>query len=204
MSTTKAERAQHNLHRLIGVSDGVFAIAMTLLALEVRPPEGWNGTPESLAPIASALIPYAISFAAIAGYWTGHRRAFSYISRADGLVTTLNFLTLALISLLPVGVQLFVGGRGTAFTIELYLGLIAAAGLSQGLLWAYAVMTRRVDEVVKPGFALVTFLGSVVIPVATAGAVFYSIFTHGWWAVAVAAAMIFVFGALRRRLSPDR
>ena len=145
MSTTKADRDQHNLHRLIGVSDGVFAIAMTLLALEIRPPAGWSGTLQTFWPIMGSLIPYAISFAAIAGFWTGHRRAFSYITRTDGWVTTLNFLTLSLVSLLPAAVELFITGKGTLFTIELYLGLIAAAGLSQGLMWAVAVLAKRVE-----------------------------------------------------------
>jgi uncharacterized membrane protein len=205
MSSSKAERQQQNLHRLIMVSDGVFAIAMTLLAIEIHPPEHWTGDTQvlvnSMLPMLSA---YAISFAAIGGYWVGHRRAFSFITHADGWIVAMNFLVLALVALLPAGVELIYANGARGIGLTAYLGLIAAIGAAQGLMWGYAVVRRLVDPAVTPAYGLVSSLSSILIPVISAGSVFYALGAKAWWPLVIAVAVIVVLGGLRRRLSPDR
>jgi len=71
---------QHaDLHRLIVLSDAVFAIAMTLLALELHPPAVWDGQIGSLfAGMRSALVAYFISFLMIGAYWMAHCGVFRF------------------------------------------------------------------------------------------------------------------------------
>src|SRR5579871_694686 len=91
--------ATSELERLIFLSDGVFAIAMTLLAVELALPEV---TSESTVPLGERLLAlgprylsYALSFLVIASYWRSHQRTFGYIVRLDSRFVWLN-LTLLL------------------------------------------------------------------------------------------------------------
>ena len=102
-----ARRARHDFDRLIMLSDGVFAIAITLLAFDVRPPDSWNGRLESMwAALAPLLSAYSLSFLVISVYWLLHRRFLGVILRVDMMATALNLLVLGLVALLrPVRVS---------------------------------------------------------------------------------------------------
>jgi len=114
--TKRLER--HAYDRLIMLSDGVFAIAITLCALDIRPPPNWDQNiatlPHLLGP---ALIAYAIAFAVISAYWTAHRRLIGMLRRVDGVATALNLVLLGMVALQPAAIRLLTqykvnGGRG--------------------------------------------------------------------------------------------
>jgi uncharacterized membrane protein len=98
----------NHLHRLILFSDAVFAIAITLLAIEIHPPEHWTSIGELFFLMGPKLAAYGISFAVIGIYWVSHRRLFERIARANGTLDALNFITLGLVALLW-GYAAFVG-----------------------------------------------------------------------------------------------
>jgi uncharacterized membrane protein len=76
---------RHAYDRLIMLSDGVFAIAITLLALEIRPPANWNGElSDLLRQTWRALLGFGLSFVLISIYWMAHRRMFARFRRVDG------------------------------------------------------------------------------------------------------------------------
>src|SRR5580704_11904668 len=100
-------RPRHNFDRLIMLSDGVFAIAITLLALDVRIPAGADlKMPTLLAALAPVMVAYTLSFVVISAYWLLHRRFMAVILRVDTVATLLNLLILGLVALLPAGTRL--------------------------------------------------------------------------------------------------
>src|SRR5262245_51146299 len=85
----------YNLERLLMLTDGVFAIAITLLAIELRPPANWDGTFIGLVhAMGVEFFAYVMSFFFVAIYWASHRRTYRRFRRADGVLTTLNFIML--------------------------------------------------------------------------------------------------------------
>lgn len=192
----------YGLERLIMLSDGVFAIAMTLLALEIRPPEHWDHTAVGLINgMWRELMAYGISFVVIAVYWASHRRTFSRFSRSDGGLTAINLVLLALITLLPFGSRLIAEGgpRGEPFAI--YLALITAIGFTNALLWAWAAFfTRIVDPKMPFGLRLVILLILLIVPTMMAGAGLMAHDPRNWWMLLFAGGVSAVIIGIRRRL----
>lgn len=97
-----------DLVRLNALSDGVYAIALTLLVLDIRIPD--NALPDELSTVLVGLIPklviYLISFIVIGGAWGSHQRMLSQIKRGDGLLVWFNLLSLLFITLLPASAVL--------------------------------------------------------------------------------------------------
>jgi uncharacterized membrane protein len=120
------------------LSDGVFAIAITLLALELRPPDHWDGDlSHLLAAIWRSLFAYLFGFAIVGAFWVAHRGLFARIRRVDGPLTFLALLQLCLIAMTPA-VAALVGKAGPGKSLTVYFMLIVALGGCQALLWAYA------------------------------------------------------------------
>jgi uncharacterized membrane protein len=129
---------RHAYDRTIMLADGVFAIAITLLALELRPPEHWDGElAHLLAAIGRPLFAYLFGFAIVGAFWVAHRGLFARIRRVDGPLTFLGLLQLCLIAMTPA-VAALVGKAGPGKSLTVYFLLIVAIGGCQALLWAYA------------------------------------------------------------------
>lgn len=102
-----AERTDHSLERLVFFSDAVFAIAITLLVIEIHPPhyDRAVGTDalhlEALAGLIPNFIGYIISFFVIGMFWMGHHRAFSLAARYHPRVLWWNLLLLCTIAFMP-------------------------------------------------------------------------------------------------------
>jgi uncharacterized membrane protein len=161
-----ARREHDNLHRLMFFSDGVFAVAITLLALEIHVPEDWHGTIADLwQHMAPSLAPYAISFAVTGAYWSAHRRYFARIVRADGILNTLNLLLLGLVALLPPATRLMFGEQVTLNMVLVYLGLIGVTGLALAALWGYAAFIGRLTTPDLPrAYRVWTFASAIMTP----------------------------------------
>jgi uncharacterized membrane protein len=94
-----------NLERLMFLVDGVFAITMTLLVLELRPPEtGTDNLAEGLLAMLPRLYIYFIAFYSIANHWVVHQRMFRHITSGDTTMlwlTIFGLLFITLITLIP-------------------------------------------------------------------------------------------------------
>jgi uncharacterized membrane protein len=93
---------EREVARIAAFSDGVFAIAITLLALQLEIPFGdrvdvWAG----LRDLWPSFLSFAISFAVIGAYWIAHHRLFSLVERYDRRLLWLNLLALFFIVLMP-------------------------------------------------------------------------------------------------------
>src|SRR5574339_443090 len=90
-----------NQERLIFLVDGVFAITMTLLVLELRPPEfGTSSLQDSLMAMLPRLYIYLIAFYSIANHWVVHQRMFRHITQIDTTMLWLTILGLLFITLI--------------------------------------------------------------------------------------------------------
>ena len=87
--------------RLEAFSDGVLAIIITIMVLELRPPEGT--TLEALKPLIPVFISYVLSFAVVGIYWNNHHHLFQAVRVVNGRVLWANLLLLFSLSLLPFG-----------------------------------------------------------------------------------------------------
>src|SRR5438477_258644 len=93
------------LHRTLFFSDAVFAIVLTLLALELRPPalsEGLRGM-AALQAMSGRILAFALSFGLIAVFWAAHMNTTRRLLRFDWLVAIANLLFLFCVCLLPGG-----------------------------------------------------------------------------------------------------
>jgi uncharacterized membrane protein len=119
--------------RIVAFSDGVFAIAITLLVLNLEIPKDLNGQ-----SVASALweehenlVAYAVSFAVIGRYWLIHHRFFGQVTRFDSRLLGLNLLYLAWIVLIPFSSQILGDHASDSGGIAVYavnLSVVALLG----------------------------------------------------------------------------
>lgn len=100
-----------DLNRLIYFSDGVFAIAVTLSAFQIRVPVGEEDLARKILDLLPEIGVYAFSFFVIAAMWRTHHRMFHFIKRGDGRLITLNLAGLLVIAFMPFPVAL-VGNYG--------------------------------------------------------------------------------------------
>jgi uncharacterized membrane protein len=139
----RSDERDYALERLIMLSDGVFAIAITLLALELRPPEDWDHSLTSLAmDMWRQGLAFLLSFVVIAGFWINHRKMFGRFRSADMGLTILNLVMLCAITLVPVVNNMaFEGGpRSGGFT--LYWAIFTLLGVANAAIWVYAAFLK--------------------------------------------------------------
>lgn len=87
--------------RLEAFSDGVLAIAATLLILELRPPESDGHLGAALLGLWPAYAAYATSFITIGIIWVNHHSLFAHVVRVDRMLLFLNLLLLMTVSVIP-------------------------------------------------------------------------------------------------------
>src|SRR3954452_5247707 len=95
------DEAEVEFNRIVAFTDGVFAIAMTLLVLGLTVPSGSEDLTHDLLDNQGDFLAYGISFAVLGRYWLSHHRFFSALERFDGVLMALNLFYLAWIALVP-------------------------------------------------------------------------------------------------------
>jgi uncharacterized membrane protein len=130
--------------RIAAFSDGVFAIAITLLALQLEIPSGADvDVWAELGGLGPSFVSFAISFAVIGSYWVAHHRLFSIIERYDRRLIWLDLLSLFFIVLMPFTTSL-VGEHGDVpVSVVAYALSIALAGFANTGMAAYALVGHR-------------------------------------------------------------
>jgi uncharacterized membrane protein len=124
--------------RIVAFSDGVFAIAITLLVLALQIPEGVSDFPETLRDQAPNFFAFALSFTVLAQIWYFHHRFFSSLGGYDGTLITLNFVYLALVTLVPFSSQV-IGDYGDESGAAIIYALnIAGLGIGGAVMVGYA------------------------------------------------------------------
>lgn len=159
MSSESQAPAQHGtdlgLERLIFFSDAVFAIVITLLALDIRLPAtaeqlGDAGVANNLFAILPKFLAYFLSFYIVGSYWSAHHRQFNLIKRYDRLLLWLNLTLLAFIGLVPFATSLISEHGNTTGTV-FYAAVMAIVGLIAAGMWIYAAWHGRLlDHAIEP------------------------------------------------------
>jgi uncharacterized membrane protein len=179
--------------RLEAFSDGVLAIIITIMVLELEVPSG--ASLSSLLPLAPSLLSYALSFVFLGIYWNNHHHLFQAVQRVNGRVLWANLHLLFWLSLIPFATG-WLGENGLApVPVALYGVVLLLAAV------AYYVLVRALIAVHGAESPLAAAVGrdakgkiSIVIYAVAIGACFLSPFIA--WALYVAVALIW--------LVPDR
>jgi uncharacterized membrane protein len=130
-------------------SDGVFAVAITLLVLEINVPDVEGaGLAHALAEQWPSYASYLVSFAVIGVIWMNHHSIFEHLARVDRGLQAWNLFLLLWVVLIPWATSLLAeymraGGEGERTAALVYTGTMAAMGLAFGQLWRYAARDRR-------------------------------------------------------------
>ena len=162
--------------RLEAFSDGVFAIAITLLVLDLAIPATTQSEKHLLDAIGEewhGYLGYIVSFATVGALWLGHNAITDYLDRADTTLLRLNLLLLLFVSFIPFPTRLLSEYVSTEqaerVAVTFYgLTLLAAAALLS-LLWRYALHARLVrpdagdDEITLLTQRLTPGLGAYVL-----------------------------------------
>lgn len=140
--------AGRTTERVMFFSDAVFAIALTLLVIDLRVPDEDHG--ETSGDVIISLIPgfiaYVISFAVIAANWTGHHRKFRVIKSYNGRLIRLNFVLLFLIAFTPFPTSLMAEYPGEVPSVVLYATVVGLLNLAQLAMWMYAWHQKMIDD----------------------------------------------------------
>ncbi len=136
-----------NKARVEALSDGVLAIAITLLVLTISEPTDYAHLGAELGERWPSLAAYAVSFAIIGIMWINHHSVFAQLERLDRPLLYLNLLLLMTIAFLPypTGVlgQALRRGEGARTAAVFYSVAMAVTACAWGALWLYASTGRR-------------------------------------------------------------
>lgn len=179
--------------RLEAFSDGVIAILITIMVLELRTPHDANL--EGLAPMIPVFLCYLLSFVFLGIYWSNHHHLLQAVKKVDGRVLWANLHLLFWLSLVPF-VTAWMGENGFAtWPVALYGVVLLCAAV------AYFILTRVLLALHGPDSLLAAALGSdikgkvsVLIYAAAIAVAFY----WGWISCALYVVVAIIW------LVPDR
>jgi uncharacterized membrane protein len=141
------------LDRLIFFSDGVHAIAITLLVVQITVPAVSDAElGAALADNWREYFAYGLSFVVIGFYWLLHHRVFNVIVREDAVMLRLNMVVLACIAFLPFPTAVLGEYGSHTASVTAYAATIAATGLAWSALWWWVSSGRRlIDDTLTDG-----------------------------------------------------
>jgi uncharacterized membrane protein len=114
-------RRQPTTERLGAFSDGVLAVIITIMVLELKAPHGVSLT--ALMELWPTFLSYALSYLFIGVFWANHHHMLQYAERADHGVVWANLFVLFLVSLIPFFTAYMAENRLEPFTTALYAGI---------------------------------------------------------------------------------
>lgn len=195
--------------RLEAFSDGVLAIAITLLILDVRVdvPAG-TSLAEALGHALPEIGAYAASFLQIGIIWANHHALFRVVNRVDQLMLLLNLLLLGLVSFVPLPTRLVAehtAGADAATASLLYGATLTGAAIVFNLIWHHLVRAGLLVDGIRPEFVrdvtIRYLLGMVGYASATLLALVLPLLTV---LVSVALALMFALGpSVRPAFAPS-
>ncbi len=135
--------------RLEAFSDGVFAVAITLLVLGIQVPRGILEVDKLLGALLNqgiTLLAFVTSFATIGIMWINHHRLFTHIKRTDNILLVLNLLLLLMIVFVPFPTALlteYAVRPGQHLAAAVYSGTFVITAICFNAIWRYATHKNR-------------------------------------------------------------
>lgn len=153
-SQQESAEGTYDIRRLETLSDGVFAIALTLLVFDVKmnPPfNSYQDYLDNLGDLGASTLYYLLTFVVIAGYWAQNRHTMRLLKRQDAPFTWLTFLFLAFITFFPVSLNILNNSHDVQHHqfsqgVIIYAIVLAGCGFSSAILWAYATGGQRLID----------------------------------------------------------
>ena len=133
--------------RLEAFSDGVIAIIITIMVLEMKVPHG--DTLEALLPVAPVFGSYVLSFVYVGIYWNNHHHMLHTVSRVTGPVLWANLHLLFWLSLFPFATGWMGENHFAALPTALYGGVLLMAAIAYYLLQQCIIAVEGPDSVLK-------------------------------------------------------
>lgn len=156
---------QRHLDRLVMLCDGVFAIAITLSAIELKP-EAQPGL-SIWDAWSRPLLLYFLSFLLIGSVWFNHRRIMAHLRGVDAIGTALNLVLLSVVALLPVVIRYALTEASGHQGFVVYVIGIGATYLVTALLWLHLAFFARLapdlDRRVALGWLMQLFAAPLLV-----------------------------------------
>ncbi|MEM9482904.1 MAG: TMEM175 family protein [Cyanobacteria bacterium P01_F01_bin.116] len=138
------------LQRLARLSDLIFAVAMTLMALTFDPPPVSGMTAQEITAFLQAQLPsfgaYVLTFLVLAFYWTSHLHQFKHYQDTDSIHLSLVLLSLLFIVFLPYANDLLTFYDDVAAVQVFYSLAAGGVGIFSSATWIYATHNRRLVD----------------------------------------------------------
>jgi uncharacterized membrane protein len=131
---------EHRTERIEALADGVFAIAMTLLVLDLKVPVNVasDGLLDAVLHLAPRFIAYAVSFMVLAVYWIGHHNQFHLIIHTDRTLLWINMFFMMSIAFLPFSTGLLASYNTEQTAVVIYGSNVIFSGLALYVHWIHA------------------------------------------------------------------
>ncbi|MFA5867693.1 MAG: TMEM175 family protein [Actinomycetota bacterium] len=135
-------------NRLETLVDGIFAIAMTLLVLNLKVPtmsdqQAMADLPAALGRLWPHFFAFGLSFVLLASFWMAHHRQFHFIEKVDSVFIWLNVLMLGLIVLVPFSTSLMGEYEASHIAVVFFELNLFGIGVCMYLYWWYAGINNR-------------------------------------------------------------
>jgi len=187
---------QRHLDRVVMLSDGVFAIAITLSAIELKPELGageglWHAW-------RTPLLLYFVSFLLTGVIWTLHRRVMGHLRRIDMIGTALNMLLLSLVALLPVVVRFALVAEVGSDGFTVYAVGTGSTYLCMAVFWFYLAFVARLAPDLDRRVAVAWQMQLMAAPLLIGAATLYQMGMRHWAWLPGIVAVLLLLG--RRRL----
>ncbi|MGO9392695.1 TMEM175 family protein [Rhodoblastus sp.] len=188
--------------RIKAFSDGVLAIIITIMVLELHPPHGANLS--DLAQVWPTFLAYVLSFLYVAIYWNNHHHLFYAVEKVDGVVLWANIHLLFWLSLLPFASAWASDTHFAKIPVALYGCVLLAAALAYSVLVMTLLRTHESDSLLHRAIGA-DFKGRISILFYLCGIVgaLFSPWIGGLFYVAVAAIWLIPDRRIERRVKGE-
>ena len=174
--------------RIEALTDGVFAIAMTILVLSIDIPsfpDGDDAARELTRYLRKDVWPelsqYVLAFITLAAFWIGHHQEFHHIRRATSSLLWLNILTLMLVALIPFTTAVSGDYPNVRIAVQIFELNMLAVGLVYYWQWSYATHRHRlVDADLNSAHIVKTRKAMLIIPALSVIALGLSYINPDW------------------------
>jgi uncharacterized membrane protein len=173
--TEQNQKLPMHSSRLEALGDGIFSVAMTILAIELELPvikePGLNGLLNALQHTWSGLLCYVISFVVLGIMWFGHRMLFEYIGKSNRYFIFLGVLFYMIVCLVPFSTRLLAHATLQWYAIMIYGLNLSLCNISLYAQWLYGInkptlMTRELPIEVKKEAKVLFLISPVVYAIA--------------------------------------
>lgn len=180
MAEQAGEEGRPGVGRVEAFSDGVIAIIVTIMVLELHPPLADRFA--ALATLWPVFLAYVLSYAYVAIYWVNHHRLFGHATRVSNALIWSNMALLFWLSLVPFTTSYLGEHRLGRAAMWLYLASLLAPALSYTWLQATIARTGRQDDAARRYYAASTRKGLFAVGVYVSGVLLTTV--SPWFGVA--------------------